>query len=105
MTYKQGSRGEVVKRIQRALKVFPDGIFGELTCEAVKQFQATHGLTVDGIVGPATLAKLLPQLAVSTLKKSSRHINEIIIHCTATPEGKNYTVDDIRRWHRQRVSA
>ena len=100
MTYKQGSRGEVVKRIQRALKVFPDGIFGELTCEAVKQFQATHGLTVDGIVGPATLAKLLPQLAVSTLKKSSRHINEIIIHCTATPEGKNYTVDDIRRWHR-----
>ena len=31
-----------------------------------------------------------------------RTINEIIIHCSATPEGKDYTVDDIDRWHRQR---
>ena len=28
-----------------------------------------------------------------------RKINEIIIHCSATPEGKDFTVDDIRRWH------
>ena len=28
-----------------------------------------------------------------------RTINEIIIHCTATPFGKDYTADDIRRWH------
>lgn len=25
----------------------------------------------------------------------------IIWHCTATPEGKDFTVDDIRRWHVQ----
>lgn len=31
-----------------------------------------------------------------------RHINEIIIHCSATPEGRDYTVADIDRWHRQR---
>ena len=31
-----------------------------------------------------------------------RKITEIIIHCTATKEGQNFTVDDIRRWHRQR---
>lgn len=31
-----------------------------------------------------------------------RRINEIIIHCAATPEGKNFTVQDIDRWHRQR---
>lgn len=30
-----------------------------------------------------------------------RKINSIIIHCTATPEGKDYTVADIRRWHVQ----
>ncbi len=24
---------------------------------------------------------------------------QIIIHCSATPEGKDFTVDDIRRWH------
>lgn len=31
-----------------------------------------------------------------------RKINEIIIHCAATPEGKDYTVADIDKWHRQR---
>lgn len=28
-----------------------------------------------------------------------RQITKIIVHCTATPEGKNYTVDTIRKWH------
>lgn len=28
-----------------------------------------------------------------------RNIKEIIVHCSATPEGKDYTVSDIRRWH------
>lgn len=28
-----------------------------------------------------------------------RLINEIIVHCSATAEGKDFTVDDIRRWH------
>lgn len=28
-------------------------------------------------------------------------IKEIIIHCSATTEGRNYTVSDIDRWHRK----
>lgn len=28
-----------------------------------------------------------------------RKINKIIIHCSATPEGKDYTVAQIRQWH------
>lgn len=28
-----------------------------------------------------------------------RQINEIIIHCTATPEGRDVTVEQIREWH------
>ena len=31
-----------------------------------------------------------------------RVINEIIIHCTATPEGREVKVAEIRRWHVQR---
>lgn len=31
-----------------------------------------------------------------------RKINEIIIHCSATPEGKDYTVEDIDKWHKAR---
>lgn len=34
------------------------------------------------------------------LKKSRRRINEIIVHCTATPEGRDYTVADIRQMHK-----
>lgn len=29
-----------------------------------------------------------------------RTITSIIIHCSATPEGKNFTAADIDRWHR-----
>ena len=106
MNYSKGSRGEMVKLIQRALHLIPDGIFGPLTEEAVMTYQREHGLTPDGVVGPATLAKLLPAVTASALalKRSSRHIREIIVHCTATPEGKDYTVSDIRRWHTTPVS-
>lgn len=101
--YKRGSRGEIVKQIQKALAgaglaVIPDGIYGQITEEAVKAFQKGNGLTADGIVGPATLTKLL----LCRLKKSKRTINLILVHCTATSEGKNFTVDEIRQWHKAR---
>ena len=31
-----------------------------------------------------------------------RKITEIIVHCSATPEGKDFTVADITRWHKAR---
>ena len=31
-----------------------------------------------------------------------RKINEIIVHCAATPDGKNFKAADIDRWHRER---
>lgn len=94
--YKKGSRGDVVKQIQKALNLLPDGVFGILTEAAVKSFQKSKGLTADGIVGPATLALLFPQ----RLKKSHRTINEIIVHCTATPEGQDVSIESIRREHK-----
>lgn len=29
----------------------------------------------------------------------TRCVDEIIVHCSATPEGRDVGVDDIRRWH------
>ena len=58
LVYKKGSRGEIVKEIQRALNLYPDGIYGLLTEERVKEWQKEHGLKADGIVGPATYAAL-----------------------------------------------
>ncbi len=125
MTYREGARGEVVRQIQKALKLYPDGIWGRLTTEAVRVFQRSKGLSTDGIAGPKTLALLLPErfgnqspkkanpntgnldsvtacyggLAV-TLKRSRRRIDEIIVHCTATPEGQPRTVEQIRAQHK-----
>ena len=34
-----------------------------------------------------------------------RKINEIIVHCAATREGRDFTVEDIKRWHKARGFA
>jgi N-acetylmuramoyl-L-alanine amidase len=96
--YKKSSRGEGVKQIQIALHLYPDGIFGTLTEEAVKEFQKEHNLTIDGIVGPNTFNVLTNG---SQLKKSKRRINSIIVHCSATPEGRDYTVEQIKKDHKE----
>lgn len=92
---KRPMKGYDVEVLQRALHIYPDGVFGQLTEEAVKQFQAAHGLEPDGIVGKATW-EALGHLPVT---KSKRSINEIIVHCTASYEGQPLTVDAIRRMH------
>lgn len=59
---KKGDKGAYVKELQTELinrgydlgKWGADGSFGKQTETAVKQFQADHGLAVDGIAGPAT---------------------------------------------------
>ncbi|MGC4378417.1 GH25 family lysozyme [Fictibacillus sp. Mic-4] len=51
---KRGSTGKDVERIQRAVDVKPDGIFGKVTEEAVRAYQKRKSLSVDGIVGPKT---------------------------------------------------
>lgn len=98
MNYKYGDKGEVVKQIQRTLHLVDDGIFGHLTEEAVIAFQRENGLVADGIVGPATLTKLLA--AKFSIKKSRRKIYGIVIHCTATKAGVDLNTDDVRRIHK-----
>lgn len=91
---KLGSKGSEVKTLQNKLNLLADGIFGSITEEAVKEFQRENNLIVDGIVGNKTWDRLN--------NAEERYINEIIVHCTATAEGKDYTIDDIRRWHLNR---
>lgn len=31
-----------------------------------------------------------------------RRIDDIILHCSATPEGKDFSVQDIDRWHKEK---
>ena len=60
---KRGDRGNDVRTLQRCLRAAGydlaiDGVFGRITLECVKSFQATHGLERDGVVGPLTWGKL-----------------------------------------------
>lgn len=60
---RMGTSGQRVTQLQQALSrsgysVPSTGYFGEMTLTAVRQFQAARGLTVDGVVGPSTLAQL-----------------------------------------------
>ncbi|MGZ8736273.1 MAG: peptidoglycan-binding protein [Nocardioides sp.] len=55
----QGSTGPDVAYLQQRLNahgasLIADGVFGQMTTAAVQVFQSTHGLPVDGVVGPMT---------------------------------------------------
>lgn len=59
----RGNRGNAVEWVQRKLIVHGyhmevDGIFGAKTARFVKAFQKSKGVRVDGVVGPATQARL-----------------------------------------------
>ncbi|WLR94256.1 peptidoglycan recognition protein family protein [Shinella zoogloeoides] len=91
-----------------------DGIDGPKTREAVKAFQRDKGVTADGKVGPVTHTLLFEtetrSAAASTSAaaviekqaKATRKIVEIIVHCTATPERRDYSLETIRKWHLER---
>lgn len=53
---RRGTKGETVKKMQQALGISADGIFGKGTEKSVKAYQKENGLDADGMVGPKTLA-------------------------------------------------
>jgi peptidoglycan hydrolase-like protein with peptidoglycan-binding domain len=76
-TISPGANGDVVKRLQRALRRTPDpglavnGLFDSQTETAVKDFQSGAGLVVDGIVGPLTWNALPDGGPMPTLQRGS----------------------------------
>jgi peptidoglycan hydrolase-like protein with peptidoglycan-binding domain len=76
-TIRPGATGNGVRRLQRALRRTPNlgitisGTFDSQTETAVKEFQESAGLTVDGIVGPLTWNALPDGGPMPTLKEGS----------------------------------
>ena len=63
LTLRFGDKGDEVEDLQIALgeagfEVLVDGHYGNHTKDAVQDFQESHGLTADGVVGPQTWAML-----------------------------------------------
>lgn len=82
----KGDEGEAVVKLQTALKklgysVTADGKFGDATRSAVKSFQRTHSLTVDGIAGVQTQQLLYSLAGLSPARATPTPLP------TATPRG------------------
>ncbi|HEY0607546.1 MAG TPA: peptidoglycan-binding protein [Herpetosiphonaceae bacterium] len=63
ITVQSGSSGEAAKAAQRQLNKYGyalavDGAFGPASVSATRDYQSKHGLTADGIIGPATWSSL-----------------------------------------------
>jgi peptidoglycan hydrolase-like protein with peptidoglycan-binding domain len=75
---KKGAKGPRVAFVQKVLGQHVDRIYGKQTKRAVKRFQRRHGMTVDGIVGPATWAAL--KRARGTSSRSGRSGSTASVH-------------------------
>lgn len=103
----------VLKATQRRLGLVVDGIAGPQTQTALKQQAApvkpgrpepdksAMNVSPDAVTPNQSIYAAAPANSVALLD-TARPIDEVIVHCTATPEGKDFTVADIRAWHKAR---
>ena len=56
---KNGSKGNICKWVQTRLGAVADGICGTKTTIAIKEFQKTHKLTIDGKCGYNTITAMI----------------------------------------------
>lgn len=91
-----GDRSDAVKELQRKLnkvgyKLAIDGIFGKGTKSAVQKFQKAHGLSVDGLAGVKTIAKLDSVIKSKPKSSGIKSVGTIKIH--GTKSGRCYICD------------
>lgn len=102
-----------VQQAQRELGLVVDGIPGPNTRTALTQAlkpslsNARREPDKSGIhnaPNPVAQVKAVGGVPLHTISIpfTSRFIDEIIMHCFATPEGKPYTLRDVRAWHKAR---
>ena len=106
---------KAVRAFQQRAELVVDGIVGSQTRTALKRAiepikpgraepdksamqQPVTRLNVPGNDNAAPP----PNVASLQLLDTARFIDTIWMHCTATPEGKHFTVADIRAWHKAR---
>ena len=97
----RGDKVFPVRPLQRLLcarghPVAADGIFGPNTESAVRAFQTSKGLAVDGIVGPATWSQLVVQVKKGSTGDAVRAVQEVIkFHDQSDGEGTPVTIDGV----------
>src|SRR3954454_4498513 len=86
-TLHHGDRGRSVERLQRALHLPADGVFGRGTVRAVRRFQRRHDLHADGVVGAGTWRML----------RRSRHRRHSAAHTGVRVTGRGASVRVLQR--------
>ncbi len=92
----KGDRGSKVKELQTKLnkagyKLAIDSIFGKDTESAVRKFQKAQGLSVDGLAGVKTIAKLDSVIKSKSKSSGIKSVGTIKIH--GTKSGRCYICD------------
>jgi hypothetical protein len=83
-----GDRGADVGHVQRLLHIRANGLYDRRTYLAVRQFQRSHGLTVDGEVGPHTLRAL--KRASRTGHERRHHVRHATLGSRAVALARRY---------------
>lgn len=104
-----GARGDIVRAVQNKLnrisrfypcigKLKPDGIFGQSTENAVKEFQRIKGIRADGIVGNCTHIELYYAFdKVSTLLHFAKNRENLNLEAVPVPMSQGKDVDTLKR--------
>ena len=119
LTY--GSSGEDVKELQKALNnagysLDVDGKFGAKTQSAVKSYQKSKGLSVDGIVGNNTWTSLSGSVAKSNTNNKKQEVSTGNVTSIKLPVEKNRPVyqksesiisaeNNLRNWEQSKPGA
>ncbi|WP_196258554.1 N-acetylmuramoyl-L-alanine amidase [Pelagibacterium limicola] len=104
-----------LRAFQARVGLVPDGRYGPQSRTALRQAttpaktpaRAEPDKSAMGQPAPkaaVVVAGAAPPPNVSTLQllDTARPIHTLWWHCAATPEGKDFTVEDIRQWHKAR---
>lgn len=98
-TISYGSSGEEVKKLQKSLNekgysLSVDGVFGNKTRDAVKDYQKKNGLSVDGIVGNKTWGALTKKSTTVSASKPSASKTAVSTSSKRPEYGKSQVVKD-----------
>lgn len=100
VTVKKGSKGTTVKLLQAFLNVEIDGVCGNQTVSAIKQFQKQFHLTTDGVFGEKSWNCLIEQLQPIKVGSTGPLVNawQVILGVETTGKFTDKTTQQTRAY-------